>query len=71
MLIYRIAEHFSVVFGVAWVASAMGQICMYICILEVLGDWWMGERIKLQREKIAGEARSQDYRGRSPPSGKK
>ena len=57
-----------VVFGVAGVASEMGQICMYMCILEVLGDWWMGERIKLQREKIAG---AEDYRGRNPPSGKK
>ncbi len=58
MLIYKLGEPFLVDFGVAGMASEMGQICMYMCILEVLGDWWMGERIKLQREKIAGEARS-------------
>ena len=57
MLLYKLWEHFSVVFAVAGVASEMGQICMYICILDVFGDWWMGERIKLQREKIAGAAR--------------
>eukprot|EP00400_MALV-I_sp_L67-5_P001096 gene1096-1033_t len=57
MLIYKFGEHFSAALGIAGVASEMGQVCMHICILAVLGAWRMAGKNCGRSPLMAGVAR--------------